>query len=160
MNWQDLDKELNINELKEEVENVEEYESLADGKYEVSVNNLELGESKNGDPMVKICFQVVEGVENENRLAFANLVIQPSNTKALKYQLKNVVTMINGLRGIIGDENKLGNEMYLFNGFADLEKTIKNLAHEVEDYEYLIELKTNKGGYQSATVVDIYPLED
>lgn len=51
-----------------------DFKEVPYGDYEVAINKLELGESKKGDPMVKIWFKILEG-EYKGSLIFMNQVI-------------------------------------------------------------------------------------
>lgn len=55
-----------------------EFEQLPDGNYHVCLNSMELGESKNGKPMLKACFQVLSG-DYAGQLIFANLILLNDN---------------------------------------------------------------------------------
>ena len=77
----DFDKFNSITDLNGLVEDIEkqkdkggDYEDVPFGEYEVKVTKMELKESKNGDPMCSIWFQIVAG-EQANRYIFYNKVL-------------------------------------------------------------------------------------
>ena len=62
--------------LKKDIEDSanNDFKEVPLGTYEVAITKLELGESKNHDPMVKIWFKILTG-EYKNSLIFMNQVI-------------------------------------------------------------------------------------
>jgi hypothetical protein len=69
---------VDTNGLKEDISNAKsgggEREEVPFGDYEVKVVKMELKESKNGDPMVSIWFEIVAG-EHKGRYLFYNKVL-------------------------------------------------------------------------------------
>lgn len=62
-----------VKAVKEAEENSGEYTELPDGTYVCKLEKLELGESKDGKPLVKGQFRIVEG-NHKNQCAFYNQV--------------------------------------------------------------------------------------
>lgn len=71
-----FDKKVDLEGLKKDIEESADgdFKEVPFGTYEVAINKLELGESKKGDPMVKVWFKILEG-EYKNSLIFMNQVI-------------------------------------------------------------------------------------
>lgn len=76
MDFSKFDQKVDLEGLKKDIEDSanSDYKEVPHGNYEVSVNKLELGESKKGDPMVKVWFKIVSG-EYKGSLIFMNQVI-------------------------------------------------------------------------------------
>lgn len=145
MNWDMLDKDLNLEEVKAKMEEKSEFEPLPDGDYEVAIDSMELGESKAHDPMLRVTFKVVAG-QYENRLLFMNKVMQPQS-QYMGFQVKQVIEFLNSLE--VGE--------YDFTGFAQLDKDIKNISKtiEQENVEYLVRQKTKKD-YANYEIKEVY----
>lgn len=62
-----------VKELKEQKEKAKEFEELPDGDYTCALEKLELGETKDGRPMIKGMFRIVEG-EHKKQCLFYNQV--------------------------------------------------------------------------------------
>lgn len=76
MDFSKFDKQVDLEGLKQDIKDSAsgDYKEVPHGNYEVSINKLELGESKKGDPMVKVWFKIVSG-EYKGNLIFMNQVI-------------------------------------------------------------------------------------
>lgn len=78
MDFSKFDKIVDLEGLKNDIHEAEEnggdYREVPYGDYEVVIAKLELGESKKGDPMVKVWFKIVFG-EYKNCILFMNQVI-------------------------------------------------------------------------------------
>lgn len=76
MDFSKFDKQVDLEGLKKDIEDSanNDFKDVPHGSYEVAITKLELGESKKGDPMVKIWFKVVSG-EYKGSLIFMNQVI-------------------------------------------------------------------------------------
>ena len=53
-----FDELFNTKEMAKEIEELPDFEEVPDGKYIVKVENMELKESSNGNPMVAMQFNV------------------------------------------------------------------------------------------------------
>lgn len=76
MDFSKFDQKVDLEGLKKDIEDSanNDFKEVPHGNYEVAVTKLELGESKKGDPMVKVWFKIVSG-EYKNSLIFLNQVI-------------------------------------------------------------------------------------
>ena len=148
IDYSKFDKQVDIEGLKGDIqaasENNIEYKEVPKGTYEVSVNKMELGESKAGDPMVKIWFKIVSG-EYKGSLIFYNQVI----TKGFQVHLVNEL-----LRGL---DSGIDINFESYSQYAQLLLDV----HEAIDgvLEYAIEYGENKG-FPTFEITDVYELED
>lgn len=76
MDFSKFDKQVDLEGLKKDIEDSanNDFKEVPHGSYEVAITKLELGESKKGDPMVKVWFKIVSG-EYKGSLIFMNQVI-------------------------------------------------------------------------------------
>lgn len=88
MDFSKFDKQVDLEGLKHDVEDAKEnsgdFKEVPHGTYEVSVNKMELTESKKGDPMVSIWFKILNG-DFKGSLIFYNQVI----TQGFQIHLNN-----------------------------------------------------------------------
>lgn len=89
MDFSKFDNAMDLDGLKHDVEEAQsngggDFKEVPHGRYEVSVNKLELTESKKGDPMVSIWFKILTG-EYKGSLIFYNQVI----TQGFQIHLNN-----------------------------------------------------------------------
>lgn len=141
-NWDKFDKAVDVDEIKKDIKDAEDnsgdYPEIPDDTYEVSVAQMELKESKKGDPMLSIRYKIESG-EYKGSLIFYNGVMQP-NSQYVGLQIHNNDEMLRSLKVFEDDEIE-------FNGFNDYADLIMDIAEEVvdnEDYHYKLEQTTNK----------------
>lgn len=155
--WDKFDASVDVEALQEDVKDVEEngggdFPEIPEGEYEVSVINMELGQSKKGDPMLKIQFQIVDG-EFEKNLIFYNGVMQPQNDKAFGFQTHRNNEMLRSLWDCEADDVK-------FTGFADYANLVDEIFSDIEDsFEYVLEKKIDKKGYDQYKIKEVFELD-
>lgn len=139
INWDEFDSKVDLDNLQKDVENSTsgEYEELPEGNYEVEVSSLELGESKKGDPMVKLAFRVING-EYQNRLIFVNQVVVQG------FQIHTINEILRGL--------ETGLEI-TFRSYSDYNKLLLQVAEKTVGAEYELELGKNKKGYATYKIL-------
>ena len=147
-NWQNFDLKID-NNLLNDIANASantEFEELPLGRYEVKINSMELTQSKNGDPMTKTIFEVVQG-QFKGRYMFKNSVIYKGDNKDA-WRLKQELNFINSLQP--RDEVN-------FYSFSDFEKQISNAFADINSrkLEYLVEIK-EKNNFRTYSIVEVY----
>ena len=148
-NWQNFDLKIDntlLNDLANASSNNSDFEELPLGRYEVKINSMELTQSKNGDPMTKTIFEVVQG-QYKGRYMFKNSVIYKGDSKDA-WRLKQELNFINSLQ----PRNEVN-----FYSFSDFEKQISNAFADISSrkLEYLIEIK-EKNNFRTYSVVEVY----
>ena len=148
-NWQNFDLKIDntlLNDLANASSNNSDFEELPLGRYEVKINSMELTQSKNGDPMTKTIFEVVQG-QCKGRYMFKNSVIYKGDSKDA-WRLKQELTFINSLQ----PRDKVN-----FYSFSDFEKQISNAFADINSrkLEYLIEIK-EKNNFRTYSIVEVY----
>jgi hypothetical protein len=156
--WSKFDKQVDLESLQNDVEEVEKNGGLGDfpeipeGQYEVKVEKMELGTSKKGDPMLKIQFKIVAG-EFEKQSIFYNGVMQPQNDSAFGFQVHRNNEMLRALWDCEKDDVK-------FIGFKDYADLVLDVQEEIDgQFEYLLEKGTDKKGYDTLEIVQVYEVE-
>ena len=156
-NWDKFDKQVDLEALQGDVKDVEEngggdFEPLPDGQYEVAVEKMEMGESKKGDPMLTIWFQILTGEYEKQRL-FYNKVMQPQNDNAFGFQVHQNNEMLRGLWDCEKDEVK-------FTSFKDYADLVLDIHEDIDgQLEYLLEKETNKDGFDNFKIVEVFEVE-
>ena len=151
--WAKFDKTVDLKGLDEKIKEAKEggnYPEIPEGKYEVEVDSMELGQSKKksdgsgGDPMVKIVFKIVDG-EFKGQKIFYNGVIQPWNEKAFGYQVHRNNEMLEALSD--GDVK--------FTNFAAYNEIILDIFEEIDGWNYVLEKSKDKKGYDQLNILEI-----
>lgn len=149
IDWTKFDKKVDMAGIEDMVAKAAEqgdFPEIPEGKYEVKVADMELGQSKKkadgggGDPMLKIQFEILEG-EFKGYKLFYNGVMQPGNEKAIGFQIHNNNEMLRSLWD--ADEADVK-----FTNFGAYNELILDISDEIieDDWNYILEKgKTNKG---------------
>ena len=148
-NWQNFDLKIDnnlLNDLANASSNNGEFEELPLGRYEVKINSMQLTQSKNGDPMTKTIFEVVQG-QYKGRYMFKNSVIYKGDRNDA-WRLKQELNFINSLQP---------NSQVNFYSFSDFEKQISNAFADINSrkLEYLVEIK-EKNNFRTYSILEVY----
>ncbi|PGS18933.1 hypothetical protein COC59_29885 [Bacillus cereus] len=156
--WGKFDKKVDLEALAADVQEVEEnggggdFEKVPGGQYEVAVEKMELTESKKGDPMLMIWFNIVDG-EYEGQKIFYYKVMQPQNDKAWGYQVHQNNEMLRKLWDCKEEDVKFTS----FEEYADL---VLDIHEDIDgQFEYLLSKETDKNGYDQFKILEVFEVE-
>lgn len=148
MDYSKFDKMVDLDGLKKDLKEVEEngggdYREVPHGNYEVSVNKLELTESKKGDPMMTVWFKILSG-EYKGSLLFMNQVItQPFQIHIAKGFL---ISLDSGL-----DVD--------FDSYSQFGQLLLDIHEEIDNtLEYAIKYGEKKG-FNTFEITDVFECE-
>lgn len=143
INWEEFDSKVDIENLEKDVEKAAEgnYGDMPDvpfGKYEVKITKLELTQSKKGNPMLSVWFQILTG-ENKDRLIFMNqLVVQGFQIHTANEFLRSLET----------------SQTVEFKGYAQYNILTLNIYEEIVNNEYALEYSENKKGFKTFKILE------
>lgn len=148
MDYSKFDKMVDLDGLKKDIESAKEgsgeYTEVPHGTYEVSIDKMELAESKKGDPMVTIWFKILNG-EFENSRLFMNQVI----TKGFQ------IHIVNEFLRSLGSGKSVTFETY-----SQYSNLIMDIMESIDGTkEYHLEYGEKKG-YNTFKILEIFELED
>lgn len=145
--WEKFDKSIDTKGLKADVKEAQEnggnYEEVPYGTYEVKVEKIEMGETKNGDPKVAFWFKIIAG-KLKNSMIFYNQVI----TKGFQIHLCN--EFLKSLDTGVNVE---------FDTYAQYNEVLMDVAEGSQDLEYALEYGENKKGYPTYKITDVFEAE-
>lgn len=149
MDFNKFDKEVDLEGLKKDMIEVEEnggdFKDVPHGKYEVSVNKMELGESKKGDPMVTIWFKILSG-EFKGSLIFYNQVI----TQAFQIHIVN-----NLLRSMTD-----GGDAVKFESYSQYAQMLMDIHETIDgNLEFAMEYGETNKGFPTFKIVEVFEVE-
>ena len=148
MGYSKFDKEFDVEALKNDAQAAEQgggdFKEVPAGTYEVSIDKMELTESKKGDPMVSIWFKILEGEFKDQRL-FYNQVIKQG------FQIHIMNTFLKSLDS--------GVEV-VFNSFGQYEDMLLDIQEQIDSQrlEYAIKYSIVKG-FASYEIKDVFESE-
>lgn len=149
LDFSKFDKKVDLEGLKNDIADAEEngggnFKEVPLGTYEVAITKLELGESKKGDPMVKVWFKIVSEGEFKNSLIFMNQVITQG------FQIHIVDEFLRSL------ETDVDITFESYSQYADM---LMDVFEEIEgNYEYGLKYGENKG-FNTFEITDIFELD-
>lgn len=144
VNWEEFDKNVDIENLEKDVQeaSTREFngEEVPFGKYEVKITKLELTQSKKGDPMLSVWFEILNG-SNKGRLIFMNQVVLQG------FQIHTANEFLRSLQT---------NETIEFKGYSAYNILILNIYEKIVNNEYELDYSENKKGYKTFKIVQMY----
>ena len=147
-----LDKEINMEQLKKDISEAQEngtsYEEVPAGIYACGLENLEIGETKDGRPMLKAMFRI-KGDEDGNKIKFTKSCLFMNR---VIYGTKNDANMIASAVGwlkTLEPSDEVGDITFAgYKQFADL---VMDIAEDVcDDLEYVVNYDPDK--FNSITI--------
>lgn len=139
--------EFKSDELSKEVASASgERVDVPAGTYEVKIVKLELGESRNHQPMAKVWFKVLTG-EYTGQMIFMNQVLTSA------FAIKKFNEFLNSLHSEIP---------VVFTDYVQYSELIDTIYNNIDMvYEYCLDyVDKNEKGYSEYVITDVYDAED
>lgn len=143
--WDKFDKEIDTEALAKDAaevaENGSDFKEVPYGTYEVSIDKMELKESKTNKPMLSIWFKILDG-EYKNSLIFYNQVLHTG------FGIHNANEFLRSLESGLNVE---------FKSFKQYNNLIMDI-HEAIDgvLEFALEYSEGKNGFKNYKITDIF----
>lgn len=128
--------------LAEDVDNIgtSDFKEVPHGDYEVSIEKLELGESKQGLPQLKVWFKILTGDFKGQRI-FMNQNVDK------KFGLHNANEFMDSLQSGYN---------VVFEDFVQYGTLIASIFESIQSAEYHLAYGQNDKGYNTFTIVEKY----
>lgn len=150
MDFSKFDKQIDMKELQKDIqeaaENNAQFDETPAGQYMTKVEKLEVGATKDGRPMLKAMFRIIEG-EQKKRCLFMNRVL---------FGTKNDANMIASAVGFLKAlDSGLNIVFESYSQFADL---VLDIFEEIEStLEY--EVSYDPDEFNSVAILDVFEAE-
>lgn len=150
MDYSKFNNAVNMDEIKAGIEEAkakskEFAEIPVKRNYDVVIESMELGESKKGDPMVKIVFKIIEGEFAKSKI-FMNQVVK----KGIQIHILNEF-----LRSLDSGVD-VGFEDYQQYGMM-----LEDIFDAIDGkFEYKLHYGENSSGYKTYNIKEIYELDE
>lgn len=145
MDFSKFDKQVDLEGLKQDIEESanNDFKEVPLGTYEVAIKKLELGESKKGDPMVKVWFKIISG-EYKGSLIFMNQVITRG------FQIHIVDELLKSLETDVDIH---------FESYSQYAELLADVYEAVDgNFEYALKYGENKG-FNTFEITEIFELD-
>lgn len=120
-----------------------DYKEVPDGTYEVKIEKIELKASSKGDPMVSMWFRILSG-DFKNSMIFMNQVITQG------FQISQLNRFLKSLQAVDDDQIE-------FKDYSQYNDLLMDIFEEVDGtLEFLLNYGTNKKGYHTYRIEDVY----
>jgi hypothetical protein len=149
------DNAVDVEGLKKDIQEAAQngggnFKEVPHGKYEVSIEKMELKATKKGDPMVSVWMKIVGDGEFKGSLIFMNQVI----TQGFQIHIVNEF-----LRSLI--EECVDAPEVEFKSYSQYAGLLMDIHEQIaESFEYAVDYGVTKKGFDTFEITEIYALED
>ena len=146
--WEKFDKKIDTKVLKEGIKQAREngggnYEEVPYGTYEVNVEKIELRESKKGDPMVSIWFNIIAGNFKNSKIFYNQVINQGFQIHLLNEFLRSLDTGVN----------------IEFDSYGQYNEVLMDVAEGTKTLEYALKYGENKKGFPTYEITEVFEAE-
>lgn len=152
LDFSKFDQQVDLNALKNNVEEAEknggfgEFPEIPKGTYTVKMEKMEIGETKDGRPMLKVQARIIEG-EFEKHCIFMNRVL--FGTKNDANMIASAVTFLKKLE----PSDEVGE--VTFDGFAQFADLVLDIMEDIDGaLEY--EIDYDPKGFNTISIKDVF----
>lgn len=157
MDFSKFDKMVDIDGLKKDIADAEangggaDFKDVPHGSYEVSIDKLELTETKKtGKPMASCWMKIVSDDAYKGQRIFMNQVI----TQGFQIHIVN-----DFLRALLPDGHELKDSIR-FEGYAQYNDLMMDIAEAIDGkFEYGLEYGQNNKGFDTFQITEIFELD-
>lgn len=152
MDFSKFDQEVNLDQLKKDAAEAEQnggfgdYPEIEEGIYTGKIEKMEVGQTKDGRPMLKVQFRITEG-EHKNACLFMNRVLYGTKNDA------NMIASAVGWLRTLEPSDEVGNITFeSYSQFADL---VLDIMEDIDgELEYEVDYDPN--AFNNITINDVF----
>ena len=151
MDFSKFDDQIDLKRLQKEAEEIKknggtgDFPEIPEGEYRVKCEKLEIGSTKDGRPMLRSTFRILEG-EYKKQCIFFNRVLYGTKNDA------NMIASAEGwLESLEPSEDVCAVIFQGYNKFADL---VMDIAEDISELEYDINYTPDE--FNSVEIVGVY----
>lgn len=151
MDFSAFDKQIDLNQLKKDTEEIKknggtgDFPEIPAGNYNVKVEKLELGATKDGRPMLRAMFRITEGDYKKHCLFFNRVLFGTKNDANM---IAGAMTWLESLE----PSEDVG--PIVFDGYSDLAELVMDIAEDISDLEYEIEYDPDE--FNSVSIIQAF----
>lgn len=146
-----FDKQIDLKQIRKDAEEIKknggtgDYPELEEGIYRVKCENLEIGTTKDGRPMLKSMFRILEG-ENKKQCIFFNRVLFGTKNDA------NMIASAEGWLESLEPSEDVG--PVIFRGYTDFAQLVDDIAEDISELEY--EVYYDPDNFNSVKIEEVF----
>lgn len=146
-----FDKQIDLAQLRKEAEEIKknggtgEYPEIEPGTYRGKFEKLEVGTTKDGRPMLRAMFRILEGAHKKSCL-FMNRVLFGTKNDA------NMIASAEGWLESLEPSEDVGD--VIFKGYSEFADLVMDIAEDISELEYDVEYDPD--AFNSITISEVY----
>lgn len=151
MDFSKFDKEVNLDALQKDIDEavknggVGDYPDIEAGEYRGQIEKLEVGETKDHRPMLKVMFRITEGAHKKACL-FMNRVLYGTKNDA------NMIASAIGWLETLEPSEEIGD--ITFETYSQFAELVLDIAEDVSELEY--EVNYDPKAFNSISIEEVY----
>lgn len=146
-----FDKQIDLAQLRKEAEEIKknggtgEYPEIEPGTYRGKFEKLEVGTTKDGRPMLRAMFRILEGAHKKSCL-FMNRVLFGTKNDA------NMIASAEGWLESLEPSEDVGD--VIFKGYSEFADLVMDIAEDISELEY--DVNYDPDAFNSITIEEVY----
>jgi hypothetical protein len=151
MDFSAFDKQIDLSQLKKDAEEIKknggtgDFPEIPAGSYVTKIEKLELGATKDGRPMLKAMFRIIEGEYKKHCLFFNRVLFGTKNDANM---IAGAMTWLESLE----PSEEVG--PIVFNGYSDLAELIMDIDEDISDLEYEVDYDPDE--FNSISISEVF----
>lgn len=146
-----FDKQVDLKQLRKDAEEIKknggtgDFPELPAGSYRTKCENLEVGTTKDGRPMLKAMFRIIEG-DHKKQCMFFNRVLFGTKNDA------NMIATAEGWLETLEPSEDVGPVVFQgYSAFADL---VMDIAEDISELEYQVDYDPDS--FNSISISEVF----
>lgn len=146
-----FDKQIDLKQIRKDAEEIKKnggtgnFPEVPAGEYRVKLENLEVATTKDGRPMLKAMFRILEG-DHKNQCIFMNRVLFGTKNDA------NMIASAEGWLESLEPSEDVG--PVIFQGYCKFDDLVLDIADDVSELEY--DVAYDPDSFNSVSVLEVY----
>lgn len=146
-----FDKQIDLDQIRKDAEEIKknggtgDYPEIEEGEYRCKCEKLEIGTTKDGRPMLRTMFRILEGAHKKQCL-FMNRVLFGTKNDA------NMIASAEGWLESLEPSEDIGPVLFKgYDAFADL---VMDIAEDISELEY--DVAYDPDAFNGITILEVY----
>ena len=151
MDFSQFDKQVDLNALNESIKEAKEnggvrdYPDIEEGTYHGKIENLEVGTTKDGRPMMKVMFRITEG-DHKKSCLFMNRVLYGTKNDG------NMIASAIGWLETLEPSEDVGD--IVFESYSQFAELVLDIADDISELEYVVDYDPD--AFNSISIGEVY----
>lgn len=151
MDFSQFDKQIDLDQLKKDTDEIKKnggagnFPEIPAGEYMTKVEKLELGATKDGRPMLKAMFRIIDGEYKKSCLFFNRVLFGTKNDANM---IAGAMTWLESLE----PSEEVG--PIVFNGYSDLAELVMDIAEDISELQYNVEYDPDD--FNSISIAEVF----